>query len=306
MLKKRLDIFRGMLSGFLENRNLLPLLVLPFLAWMVIPDGERDTLGFSPENMNLALRRTADRLLRESGDSTSRIPSVEQTGETTWRLRMERPFDYKRLPALLQASLDMHGITQPYEVRVRQCISSVIDLGYHQRDVLDTNAVVACDGREMPNGCHYIEVAFTGTKKAGNYFLVKAGVIAMALLVLAGFWYNGRQHKTMPASNTQEPHWLVFGNSQLDADNQILQCSELRQNLTFRETKLLQLFAANPDKLLERDFILQEVWANEGILVGRSIDVFVSRLRKKLQTDPTVTISVVHGVGYRLEVNKPA
>ena len=78
----------------------------------------------------------------------------------------------------------------------------------------------------------------------------------------------------------------------------------VKETLTFRETKLLQLFANNVDRLLDRESIIQQVWADEGVLVGRSVDVFVSRLRKKIAADPTIAISVVHGVGYRLETSK--
>lgn len=74
--------------------------------------------------------------------------------------------------------------------------------------------------------------------------------------------------------------------------------------MTFRETKLLRLFASSPDQLLEREFILNQVWADEGVLVGRSIDVFVSRLRKKIAADPSIGIVAIHGVGYRLETGK--
>jgi len=83
-------------------------------------------------------------------------------------------------------------------------------------------------------------------------------------------------------------------------------CGGHRQTLTFRETKLLKLFASHCGQLLERDFIIQQVWADEGVLVGRSVDVFVSRLRKKISNDPSVGLSVVHGVGYRLETEKSA
>lgn len=67
---------------------------------------------------------------------------------------------------------------------------------------------------------------------------------------------------------------------------------------------MLCLFASSPNQLLERDFILQQVWADEGVLVGRSVDMFVSRLRKKLALDPSIGIVAVHGVGYRLETGK--
>jgi DNA-binding response OmpR family regulator len=82
----------------------------------------------------------------------------------------------------------------------------------------------------------------------------------------------------------------------------MLMCGGKSQSLTFREAKLLQLFAENPDQLMEREFIINRIWADEGVLVGRSLDVFVSRLRKKLADDPSVAIVAVHGVGYKLEV----
>ncbi|MBK8042565.1 MAG: response regulator transcription factor [Haliscomenobacter sp.] len=99
---------------------------------------------------------------------------------------------------------------------------------------------------------------------------------------------------------------FTFGQSRLDVAGQVLECGGLRQDLTFREAKLLRLFVTHSGQLLEREFILTQVWADEGVLVGRSVDVFVSRLRKKLSADPSVSIVAVHGVGYRLETGKMA
>lgn len=122
---------------------------------------------------------------------------------------------------------------------------------------------------------------------------------------LGGFWLSKRNFFIRASSDILvETDWKEFGNSRLDVAGQVLMCGNVRQTLTFRETKLLRLFVSNPDQLLERDIILQQVWADEGILVGRSMDVFVSRLRKKLAGDPSVGIVAVHGVGYRLETGK--
>ncbi len=89
----------------------------------------------------------------------------------------------------------------------------------------------------------------------------------------------------------------------MDIANQLLYVGNTKQNLTYREAKLLQLFIKHQNQILERDFILKSVWEDEGITVGRSIDVFVSRLRKLLQEDSSLKIAAVHGVGYRLEVS---
>lgn len=48
--------------------------------------------------------------------------------------------------------------------------------------------------------------------------------------------------------------------------------------------------------------VMQEVWINEGVITGRSLDMFVSKLRKKLGSDPDLRISNVHGKGYKLEI----
>ncbi|HJW31495.1 MAG TPA: helix-turn-helix domain-containing protein, partial [Saprospiraceae bacterium] len=105
--------------------------------------------------------------------------------------------------------------------------------------------------------------------------------------------------------NGADAEWLGFGQSRIHVSSPVLECGGVRRELTYREAKLLRLFAAHPRELLERDEILRRVWEDEGVQVGRSVDVFVSRLRKKLSGDPSVAIVAVHGVGYKLETVVP-
>lgn len=105
-----------------------------------------------------------------------------------------------------------------------------------------------------------------------------------------------------PAAQVSDATLLRFANTDFDPTNQFVQLGDIRQPLTFREAKLLHFFVQHQNQVLERDAILAAVWEDEGILVGRSLDVFVSRLRKILQKDTAVKIANVHGVGYRLEV----
>jgi DNA-binding response OmpR family regulator len=288
---------------FFKFLRVLPLLALPFLAWLLPTASDEAPEALSPEKVNLALRRTADGLLRQSGDSTSRIPAIEQIEVGVWRVRLEKPFQYDQLPALLQASLAQYNIQQPYEVAVRRCSDATIDLGYHKMDV-DSNDNVPCGGRDMPEGCHFIDITFLKTTEQKPFWAGKSWILLLLTGGLAGYGIS-RRRKAIPVTPVvaDGTSWLEFGHSRLDVAGQVLICGGVRQTLTFRETKLLRLFASSPDKLLEREFILQQVWADEGVLVGRSVDVFVSRLRKKLAPDNSVGIVAVHGVGYRLEVS---
>jgi len=168
------------------------------------------------------------------------------------------------------------------------------------------NDSVPCVGREMASGCHFIEIAFLEHAKKRPFLPAMSGALLLILGGLGGFFLFRwqKQPSAQPPVDTEEGNELVFGNFRLDVASQVLICGSIRQTLTFRETKLLRLFASRPNQLLEREIILQQVWADEGVLVGRSVDMFVSRLRKKLAPDPSVGIVAVHGVGYRMEMGK--
>jgi len=73
-------------------------------------------------------------------------------------------------------------------------------------------------------------------------------------------------------------------------------------SLTDKEYKVLELLHKNFGELIPRETLMQEVWINEGVITGRSLDMFVSKLRKKLSRDPELRITNVHGKGYKLEI----
>jgi len=82
-----------------------------------------------------------------------------------------------------------------------------------------------------------------------------------------------------------------------------LTSGEIRQNLTHREAVLLAFLLNHRDKVVRREEILTVVWGNDHFFSSRSMDVFVSRLRKLLKSDPSVRIESIHNVGYRLVIN---
>lgn len=256
------------------------------------------------EKVNLALRRTAHYLLTANGDTTSRIPPVEQIGDSIWLIRLERPFNYDTLPVLLSASFEVQGIDANYNVAVLDCKDGEVQLGYNFLDFL-LEKEAPCGGRELENGCYNLQVTFLPPNpRAGQPWVLISGGL-LALLAVGGWWWAQREVVSplvTPDPEVANPAVLAFGNSSLDLANQFLFVNGAQQSLTYREAKLLHLFISHPNQLLEREFLLKSVWEDEGIIVGRSLDVFVSRLRKLLKADEAVQIATVHGVGYRLEV----
>lgn len=73
--------------------------------------------------------------------------------------------------------------------------------------------------------------------------------------------------------------------------------------LTQRESELLHFLCLHPNKVLKREEILSNVWGKNDFFLGRSMDVFMTRLRKLLAVEPAVTIETIHGVGYRFTMN---
>lgn len=98
-----------------------------------------------------------------------------------------------------------------------------------------------------------------------------------------------------------EDEFYNIGIYKFDAANLQLISPNSSQALTPKESSLMRLLCRNKNQLLSREKALKEIWGDENYFVGRSMDVFIARLRKYLKDDPKVSITNVHGTGFRLE-----
>ena len=109
---------------------------------------------------------------------------------------------------------------------------------------------------------------------------------------------NNLLHRTK-VQNTAEI--VQFGDYHFDFTKQTLQFkSESHVNLTHREAHLLFHLIENKNEVLDRSLILNKLWGNDDFFNGRSMDVFITKLRKKLKQDETIQILNVRGFGYKL------
>lgn len=106
-------------------------------------------------------------------------------------------------------------------------------------------------------------------------------------------------------SSEELPHQLKkfhVGSYEFDYTTLTLRNPASEKTLTQKEAEVLQLLYYNRHRVLKREEILKEVWGDDDYFMGRSMDVFISKLRKYLKEDPAVQIVNYHGVGFRLEV----
>ncbi|HSG67613.1 MAG TPA: response regulator transcription factor [Bacteroidales bacterium] len=95
-----------------------------------------------------------------------------------------------------------------------------------------------------------------------------------------------------------------IGNYTFEPGNMSLTWENGSRSLTRKETSLLKILCQNKDKLIPREFILKEIWGTDDYFLGRSMDVFIAKLRKYLSDDPNLSITNVHGTGFKFETDK--
>ncbi len=139
-----------------------------------------------------------------------------------------------------------------------------------------------------------------------NFLLGQSDFMLFALLIIALLIWFGYQYFQIKASETKniDNHLLKVANCSLDVHNQQLTIGHSNYQLTYKENQILKLFFENPNQVIERKVFLENVWEQDGFFVARSMDVFISKIRKYLKEDEKVKIENLRSIGYRLNVNK--
>jgi len=104
------------------------------------------------------------------------------------------------------------------------------------------------------------------------------------------------------ATTNSENKIIAIGKFTFDNANMILAINNTERVLTRKEAGLLRLLCENKNNLLPREVAMESIWGENDYFIGRSMDVFIAKLRKYLKPDPNVKISNVHGSGFKLEV----
>lgn len=141
------------------------------------------------------------------------------------------------------------------------------------------------------------EDKITGFKLGGDDYITKPFSIEELQLRIEALM------KRVYAEKEQERgKQFQIGKYVYDYDNLLLKSDGRQQGLTQKEGELLRLLCVKKNEVLKREQALEVIWGENDYFAGRSMDVFISRLRKYLSDDDRVNIENVHGVGFRLLV----
>ncbi len=109
---------------------------------------------------------------------------------------------------------------------------------------------------------------------------------------------------TTPEESNSSGGIYTLGKYTFDSPNQELRTADKRISLTTKEVELLRVLYSHKNRLITREKTLKAVWGSDNYFIGRSMDVFITKLRKYLKDDPDISIVNVHGTGFRLEVKE--
>ncbi|HOZ86264.1 MAG TPA: response regulator transcription factor [Bacteroidia bacterium] len=139
-----------------------------------------------------------------------------------------------------------------------------------------------------------------GLRLGADDYLVKPFSIEELLLKIGIFLARSRKNPV-----TATDHYTV-GKYNFDTAEYLLYNESEKIKLTQRESELLQLFLDNKNKVMKREEILKALWGDDDYFLGRSLDVFISRLRKLFANEKNISIENLHGVGFKFSERIPA
>lgn len=254
-----------------------------------------------PKN-EMLLRKIGHEVLISSNDKTSKVVPIKIISKNEFQISFENKFAFTpdSLINIVKNNISKSTFPKEYTVSVQKCSNEAIVYGFHI-DADSSENVIACVGRKMPLDCYVITLKFASKTNIlfTKYFLFAFLFLAVSLFFLMRFRNVKREKEVIIADDetniTIGKYSFFFQKNQLQFENEQI-------SLTPKESKLLHILSSSPNEIIDRNTLQKEIWENEGVIVTRSLDMFISKLRKKLDKDSSITIVNIHGVGYKLEI----
>jgi DNA-binding response OmpR family regulator len=180
----------------------------------------------------------------------------------------------------------------------------VLDVMLPQKDGFSLAEDIRLTDRKVPivflTAKSQTEDRIAGFKAGGDDYLTKPFSHEELILRIEAILRRTQGKEDDP----RERDRFELGDYTFDHRNLMLSHPSEERKLTKKEAEVLRLLCLHADQVLPRELVLNMVWGDDTYFLGRSLDVFISRLRKYLKLDPKVQIVNVHGVGFKLVIDR--
>jgi len=255
----------------------------------------------NPKN-EILLRKIGHDVLINANDKTSKVLPIKTISKNEFQISFENKFAFvpDSLINIVQNNISKGTFPKEYSVSVQKCSNEAIVYGFHIVSDPSKN-VITCKGRKMPLDCYVITLKFIPKTDVPHISIIF--ITAQFLGLSLFFLIRSRltKKKKEPTIDDDEAS-ISIGNYSFYFKKHHLQFGKEHVSLTPKESKLLHILSSSPNEIIDRNTLQKEIWENEGVIVTRSLDMFISKLRKKLDKDSSITIVNIHGVGYKLEI----
>jgi len=272
-------------------------LALVATIMLVVPAKKNETFS---ELVKIALRDAGNKLLLTNQDSTSLILPVHKVEESKYQLTFQKELAINpdSLVAIVERSFQKANLPSHYQIEVKQCQDFEVAYSY-QKNKTEEKSIIPCSGRFLPQKCYTIEVRFLEKTATSNTKIIWIILLIGSSVMAFVFFFKPKKDKNPISINENS---IPVGKFKFYPDENKLIMESTEIPLSKKEVELLTVFIENPNKVIKREELSKKVWEDHGVFVGRSLDTYISKLRKKLSEDASIKLTNVHGIGYMLEV----
>jgi hypothetical protein len=256
----------------------------------------------------IVMRNIGHQILLSSGDRSSRVLPVKKTNNYQYQIRFTSALEISQdsVIKIVGQAVRVNHLPPDYIVNVVESRNNDVVYGFAILKTEQTS-LLPCKGRKLPKAHYAVNINFRNRRTgvlSKDYILGAGGSLAAMMLIFSGLKMKRQKNKSSisevkpTAPGTSQG--MDIGRYKFFKSHQYLEYDQEQIKLSEKETKILEILASRLNVVVERSE-LQKVWEDDGVIVGRSLDMFISKLRKKLENDPTVQLVNVHGKGYKLQ-----
>lgn len=293
-------------------RNYFNLILLTFLGIIMLTSQSYGKTDTEESHIMVSMRMIGHKVLLNSGDSTSQVLPVKKE-LNRYKIQFESDFQFnpEQLVLTIDSVMKKGSIAKRYIVEVQNCKTGEIIYSYEKADSSKLD-MIPCGSRIPTKDCYNILItiveadnntllksSFFGSKKS-NYFII---ILSVTSLFFAGLYINSLKRKKKINTAPVNRNLLSIGDYYFDTLNSELLVENEKVPLSGKEADLLLLLYNAANTTVDRQLILKDIWGDDNNYIGRTLDVFISKLRKKLEGDSSLKIVNVRGVGYKLVMN---